>query len=52
MTAVFVAVVSLSVCHMIIGLISMFIGISSTIQAEVWLAHRVSPIWSGGVVSA
>lgn len=45
-------VVVTSVCvisgfHGILGLISVIVGIISSIKAEVWLAHSVSPIWSG-----
>lgn len=29
----------------------MCLGVILSIQAEVWLAHSVSPIWSGGIVS-
>ena len=49
-------IVVTSVCiisgfHVVLGLISIVVGIVSSIKAEVWLAHSVSPIWSGGFVS-
>ncbi|XP_053376843.1 transmembrane protein 196-like isoform X2 [Mercenaria mercenaria] len=45
-------VVVTSVCiisafHGVLGIISVIVGIISSIKAEVWLAHSVSPIWSG-----
>ncbi|XP_060552914.1 transmembrane protein 196-like isoform X2 [Ruditapes philippinarum] len=45
-------VVVTSVCvisgfHGVLGVISVIVGIISSIKAEVWLAHSVSPIWSG-----
>jgi hypothetical protein len=45
--AVVVAVVVLAIFHLSLGLVSVCIGVTSSIQAEVWLAHTVSPIWSG-----
>lgn len=51
MYAVVVACLILSSFHMVLGLLSVFIGVAASIQAEVWLAHSVSPIWSGGFVS-
>ncbi|XP_041352419.1 transmembrane protein 196-like [Gigantopelta aegis] len=41
------AVYVVSGFHAFIGLLSVVIGVISSIKAEVWLAHRVSPIWSG-----
>ncbi|XP_013069501.1 transmembrane protein 196-like [Biomphalaria glabrata] len=35
-------------CHIFLGLLSVIVGVISSIKADVWLAHRVSPIWSGG----
>ncbi|CAI9730234.1 196-like [Octopus vulgaris] len=43
-TGVFV----LSGLHFFVGLVSVCVGVVSSIKAEVWLAHSVSPIWSGG----
>lgn len=40
-------IVVLGVMHFILGIISIVVGIISTKRAEVWLAHSVSPIWSG-----
>lgn len=37
--------------HIFLGLLSVCVGVILSIQAEVWLAHSVSPIWSGGIVS-
>ncbi|XP_005102770.2 transmembrane protein 196 [Aplysia californica] len=34
--------------HIFLGLLSVCVGVVSSIRADVWLAHRVSPIWSGG----
>ena len=51
MWAVVVAVLGLSVFHLCLGVISICVGVSASIQAEVWMAHSVSPIWSGGFVS-
>ncbi|OWF46583.1 Transmembrane protein 196 [Mizuhopecten yessoensis] len=34
--------------HVLLGLLSVVLGVVSSIKSEVWLAHRVSPIWSGG----
>jgi len=45
------AVCVISGFHIVLGLISVVVGIISSIKAEVWLAHSVSPIWSGGFVS-
>ncbi|KAH3859162.1 transmembrane protein 196-like [Dreissena polymorpha] len=46
-------IVVTSVCvisgiHALLGIISVIVGIISSSQSEVWLAHCVSPIWSGG----
>lgn len=38
-------------CHIFLGVFSVCLGVILSIQAEVWLAHSVSPIWSGGIVS-
>ena len=51
MLGVVVAVLVLSTFHLLIGFISLCIGIAASIQADVWLAHSVSPIWSGAFVS-
>ncbi|ESO94350.1 hypothetical protein LOTGIDRAFT_161576 [Lottia gigantea] len=42
------AVYIVSGFHCFVGLLSVCIGVISSIKAEVWLAHSVSPIWSGG----
>ena len=49
--AVVVAVVVVSAIHSATGLASICLGVSSSIKADVWLAHTVSPIWSGAFVS-
>ncbi|KAL3874478.1 hypothetical protein ACJMK2_037487 [Sinanodonta woodiana] len=41
------AVYILSGFHAVLGLISVCVGIVASIKAEVWMAHNVSPIWSG-----
>ena len=51
MWLVLVAVVVLSVLHITLGLMSVCLGVAASTQAQVWLAHSVSPIWSGGFVS-
>lgn len=48
---VLAAVLTLSVLHLGLGAVSVCVGMISSIQAVVWMAHRVSPIWSGGFVS-
>lgn len=35
--------------HIFLGVLSVCVGVILSIQAEVWLAHSVSPIWSGGI---
>ncbi|XP_067681259.1 transmembrane protein 196-like [Haliotis cracherodii] len=42
------AVYIVSGFHAFFGLLSVVVGVISSIKAEVWLAHSVSPIWSGG----
>ena len=37
--------------HALLGVMSVILGVLATEGAEVWMAHRVSPIWSGGFVS-
>lgn len=51
MYVIIVSVVVLSVCHLSLGLLSVIVGMISSIHAEVWMAHSVSPIWSGAFVS-
>uniref|UniRef100_A0A1I8GVV6 Transmembrane protein 196 n=1 Tax=Macrostomum lignano TaxID=282301 RepID=A0A1I8GVV6_9PLAT len=46
--SVLASVLVLAVIHLILGSLSIMLGTVSTIQAVVWMAHRVSPIWSGG----
>lgn len=48
---VLVSVYVISGIHVLLGMISVCVGVVSSIKAEVWLAHSVSPIWSGGFVS-
>ena len=43
-------VIILSAIHIFFGVISIITGITSTIQALVWVAHAISPIWSGAFV--
>jgi len=41
----------LSCLHILLGIISFVTGVLSSIHALVWLAHTVSPIFSGCFVS-
>lgn len=34
--------------HVFLGVLSVCVGVVSCIRADIWLAHSVSPIWSGG----
>lgn len=47
MYAIIVTVIIFAILHITTGLGSVCIGVASSIQAEIWLAHTVSPIWSG-----
>ncbi|KAL3309304.1 hypothetical protein Ciccas_012150 [Cichlidogyrus casuarinus] len=40
-----------SAFHILIGIIAQVIGIIQTKEADVWMAHRVCPIWSGITIS-
>lgn len=51
MYTIILFIIVLSATHIILGLISFIIGIIATVQALVWIAHTVSPIWSGVFVS-
>ena len=51
MRPVTVLICAVSIAHIILGLLSIVIGVTSSVDAEVWMAHRVSPIWSGSFVS-
>ena len=51
MWPIIIAVYALCSCHAVIAVLSVIIGVASSIKAEVWMAHRVSPIWSGAFVS-
>lgn len=44
-------VIILCSLHIFFGLVSFIVGILISIQALVWMAHTVSPIWSGAFVS-
>ncbi|KAF6016460.1 hypothetical protein EB796_015795 [Bugula neritina] len=48
MWKILVPVYILSACHGITAVLSICLGIASSLTADVWMAHRVSPIWSGG----
>ena len=48
---VVLAVYVVSGVHAFLGLLNLVVGVISSIRAEVWRAHSVSPIWSGGFVS-
>ncbi len=47
-----ILVITISIVHILLGIICLFTGVLSSIQALVWIAHTVSPIWSGAFVSA
>ena len=51
MRPVLVAVYTLSLCHGVIAIFSVCIVIVSAMSADIWMAHKVSPIWSGAFVS-
>ena len=51
MHPVVVATVLLSFLQLIVGGISLLVGIIMSVQSVVWLAHSISPIWSGAFVS-
>ncbi|KAF6023270.1 hypothetical protein EB796_018427 [Bugula neritina] len=50
MWKILVPVYILSACHGITAVLSICLGIASSLTADVWMAHRVSPIWSGGFI--
>ena len=50
-TVVLVSVIILCLLHVLLGLVAVAVGVTASIKAEVWLAHTVSPIWSGVFVS-
>jgi len=41
----------LSVAHATTACFMIGVGVASTLDAEIWMAHRVAPLWSGGFVS-
>ncbi|PVD26078.1 hypothetical protein C0Q70_13746 [Pomacea canaliculata] len=45
------AVYVVSGIHAFLGLMNLIVGVIASIRAEVWRAHSVSPIWSGGFTS-
>ena len=51
-TVTLVSVFIICFLHVLLGLVSVAVGVTSSIQADVWLAHTVSPIWSGVFVSS
>jgi hypothetical protein len=42
---------AISSLHLLLALISIIVGIISQSRSPVWMAHSVSPIWSGVFVS-
>lgn len=48
---VVLAVYVVSGVHAFLGVLNLVVGVIASIRAEVWRAHSVSPIWSGGFVS-
>ncbi|KAK7103469.1 transmembrane protein 196-like [Littorina saxatilis] len=45
---VVLAVYVVSGVHAFLGVLNLVVGVIASIRAEVWRAHSVSPIWSGG----
>lgn len=43
---------AISTLHVLLALISILLGIVSQSRKVVWMAHSVSPIWSGVFVSS
>jgi hypothetical protein len=44
-------VIVLSALSIFFGILSAILGVLSTIQAPIWMAHTISPLWSGFFVS-
>lgn len=44
-------VIVLSSLSIFFGVFSFAIGMLSSAQSQVWMAHTVSPLWSGAFVS-
>jgi hypothetical protein len=44
---VLVVTIVFAALHVISGLMSVCVGVAASVQSEMWLAHTVSPIWSG-----
>ncbi|CAF1002140.1 unnamed protein product [Brachionus calyciflorus] len=42
-----VFIIIISSFHILLGVINFIVGILSSIRSRVWMAHTVSPIWSG-----
>lgn len=48
---VYVLTIVCALLHVISGVLSVCVGVAASVQADIWLAHSVSPIWSGVFVS-
>ena len=46
-----VLIVVLSALHIFFGIISFIVGVLTSAQSLIWMAHTVSPLWSGAFVS-
>ena len=46
-----IMLVILAIPHLITGGLSVILGVVLCSRAPIWLAHTISPIWSGGTVS-
>ena len=46
-----VVIIFISSVHILLGVISFITGVLTSIQSLIWMAHTVSPIWSGVFVS-
>ena len=49
--AVVLFICFLCILHILLGLVSICLGVGLSVRADIWTAHTVSPIWSGACVS-
>jgi hypothetical protein len=45
------SIIIICLFHILFGILSFLFGILTSIKAHIWVAHAVSPIWSGAFVS-
>jgi len=38
---------AISLIHILIAILSIIVGIISQSQEQIWMAHSISPLWSG-----